>query len=157
MADASPGHAAGSPTPAPSAPTRKAFFTMTMTRNSNQQPRRLKAALIGIGLDGDGDQQRVTRGPDCLVVGGSSETHAEMREAMTRIELALEAMDRQLGELDPAELAELAFQVDLPELTQLAIKLDDGLEREGLEFEEVSADELAVFLDLEDWVEAAPR
>lgn len=130
---------------------------MTMTRNSTQQPRRLRAALIGIGLDGDDDQQRVTRGPECLVVGGSAETHAEMREAITRIEVALETMHRQLGELNPAELAELAFQVDLPELSHLAIKLEDGLEREGREFEEVSADELAAFLELEDWVATAPR
>lgn len=130
---------------------------MTMTRTSTSQPRRLRAALIGIGLDGDGDQKRVTRGPRCLVIGGSSETHAEMREAMTRIELELETMRRELGELNPDELAELAFRVDLPELSELAIKLETGLEREGREFDEVSADELAAFLDLEDWVATAPR
>jgi len=130
---------------------------MTMTQTSTPQPRRLRAALIGFGLDGDDDQNRVTRGSRCLVIGGSAETHAEMRETMTRIELELETMHRELGELTPAELAELAFRVDLPELSELALKLETGLEREGREFEEVSADELAAFLDLEDWVVTAER
>lgn len=130
---------------------------MIMTQHSTSQPRRLRAAIIGFGLDGDDDQQRVTRSAQCLVIGGSAETHAEMREAMTRIELELETMDRELGELNPIDLAELAFRVDLPELQGLAVKLETGLEREGREFEEVSADELAAFLDLEDWVATAPR
>lgn len=130
---------------------------MIMTQHSTERPRRLRAAIIGFGLDGDDDQTRVTRSAQCLVIGGSAETHAEMREAMTRIEIELETMRRELGELNPGDLAELAFRVDLPELNGLALKLETGLEREGREFEEVSAEELAAFLDLEDWVAAAPR
>ncbi len=130
---------------------RKAHSAMIMTQPSTSQPRRLRAALIGFGLDGADDQQRLTRSAQCLVIGGSAETHAEMRETMTRIELELEAMQQQLGDLNPADLAELALRVDLPELHHLALKLETGLEQDGREFEEVTADELAAFLDLEDW------
>ena len=123
---------------------------MITTQTSTPRPRRLRAAIIGFGLDGGDDQQRLTRSPQCLVVGGSAETHAEMREAVTRIELELEAMQRELGDLGPEDLAELAFRVDLPELHHIAVRLEDGLERQGREFEELSADELAALLDLEE-------
>ncbi len=120
---------------------------MTTTQNSTPT-RRLRAAIIGFGLDGgDDDQKRVTRSAQCLVVGGSEEIHAEMREAVARIELELEAMQRQLSDLDPMDLAELAFRVDLPELHHLALQMEEGLERQGREFGELSADELTALLD----------
>lgn len=120
---------------------------MTTTQTSTPPARRLRAALIGFGLDGGDDQQRLTRSAQCLVVGGSEETHAEMREAVARIELELEAMQCDLSELDPMDLAELAFRVDLPELHHFALRLDDGLERQGRAFGDLSADELAALLD----------
>ncbi|MDG3005082.1 hypothetical protein [Paludisphaera mucosa] len=114
------------------------------------RPRRLRAAIIGFGLDGGDDLQRLTRSAQCLVVGGSEETHDAMREAVIRIELELEAMQRELGDLDADDLAELAFRVDLPELAQIAERLDAGLERQGRSFGELSAEELTALLDLED-------
>jgi len=123
---------------------------MTTTQTSTPRPRRLRAAIIGFGLDGGDDQQRLTRSAQCLVVGGSAETHAEMREAVTRIELELEAMQRELGDLGPEDLADLAFRVDLPELNDIALRLDEGLERQGRHFTDLSADELSALLNLED-------
>lgn len=113
--------------------------------------RRLRAAIIGFGLDGgDDDQKRVTRSAQCMVVGGSEEIHAEMREAVARIELELESMQRQLSDLDPMELSELAFRVDLPELHHLALQMEEGLEKQGREFLDLSADELSALLDLDE-------
>ncbi|AMV37698.1 hypothetical protein [Planctomyces sp. SH-PL62] len=123
---------------------------MITTQSSTPRPRRLRAAIIGFGLDGGDDQQRLTRSAQCLVVGGSAETHDAMREAVTRIELELEAMQCELGDLDPDDLAELAFRVDLPELHHLAVRLEDGLERQGRDFMDLSAEELGALLDLED-------
>jgi hypothetical protein len=121
---------------------------MTTTQTSTPPTRRLRAALIGFGFDGgDDDQKRVTRSAECLVVGGSEATHAEMREAVARIELELEAMQCQLSDLDPMDLAELAFRVDLPELHHLALRLEDGLEIRGCQFEDLSAEELSALLD----------
>lgn len=123
---------------------------MITTPTSTPPARRLRAAIIGFGFDGgDDDQKRVTRSAQCLVVGGSPETHAEMREAVARMELELEEMQSELGDLDPAALAELAFRVDLPELHHIALRLEDGLERQGRAFEELSAEELAALLDLD--------
>ncbi|WP_165070172.1 hypothetical protein [Paludisphaera rhizosphaerae] len=122
---------------------------MSTTQTSTPPTRRLRAAVIGIGLDGGDDLQRLTRSAQCLVVGGSAETHAEMREAMTRIELELETMQRRLSDLNPQDLADLAFRVDLPELHELAVRMEEGLERQGREFLDLSAEELAALLDLE--------
>jgi hypothetical protein len=36
--------------------------------------------VLGIGLDDAGGHQRVTRGPDFYLVGGSKHTHAQMQE-----------------------------------------------------------------------------
>jgi hypothetical protein len=122
---------------------------MSTTQTSTPPTRRLRAAVIGIGLDGDDDLQRLTRSAQCLVVGGSAETHAEMREAMTRIEIELESMQCRLGDLSPQDLADLAFRVDLPELHEFAVQIEDGLERQGREFLDLSAEELSALLDLQ--------
>jgi hypothetical protein len=123
---------------------------MIMTQPSTSRPRRIRAALIGIGFDGADDQQRLTRSAQCLVIGGSSETHDELRETMTRLEIELDERQQQLGDLNPAELAELAFRIDLPELHHLAVRLETGLDLQGRAFEELSAEELTALLAFED-------
>ena len=45
---------------------------MTMTTQPGGGPRRLRAAIIGFGLDGVDSQHRLSTGDDCLVVGGSA-------------------------------------------------------------------------------------
>ena len=116
---------------------------MSTTQTSTPPTRRLRAAVIGIGLDAGDDLPRLTRSAQCRVVGGSAETHAEMREAMARIELELETMQRRLSDLNPQDLADLAFRVDLPELHELAVRMEEGLDRQGREFLDLSAEELS--------------
>ncbi|APW63735.1 hypothetical protein BSF38_05311 [Paludisphaera borealis] len=123
---------------------------MIMTQPSTSRPRRIRAALIGFGFDGADDQQRVTRSAQCLVVGGSPETHDELREAMTRLEIELDEMQQDLGDLNPDELAELAFRIDLPELHHIAVRLDAGLDLQGREFEDLTVEELTALLSFED-------
>jgi hypothetical protein len=122
--------------------SRKALLEMTMTTQPDGGPRRLRAAIIGFGLDGDDSQQRLSTGEQCLLVGGSAETHAEMLETMLRLESELDRRGRQLAELNPTELAEIAWRIDLPELHEIALALKEGLERQGREFEELTAEEL---------------
>lgn len=105
-------------------------------------PRRLRAAIIGFGLDGRDSHQRLSTGEQCLLVGGSAETHAEMLETMLRLESELDRRGRVLAELDPVELAEIAWRIDSPELHEIALRLRDSLERQGRRFEELSAEEL---------------
>jgi hypothetical protein len=115
---------------------------MIMTQQTLARPRRIRAALIGLGLDASDDQHRLTRSDQSLVLGGSAETHAELRETIVMMELELDRRGQSLGDLDPLELAELAWRIDSPELHQIALRLDAGLKRQGRTFEELSAEEL---------------
>jgi hypothetical protein len=115
---------------------------MILMQQSNPRPRRLRAAFIGFGLDDGDDQQRLTRGDQSLIVGGSAETHAELQQTVLRMELELERLGQGLGDLDPVELAELATVIGSPELHEIALRLQAGLERDGRAFEELTAEEL---------------
>jgi hypothetical protein len=119
---------------------------MTMTQQTSARPRRIRAALIGLGLDSCDDQKRLTRSDQSLVFGGSAETHAQLRETVSRMELELDRQGQQLGDLDPLELAELAWRIDLPELHAIALRLEDQLARQGRTFQELSAEELTALL-----------
>ncbi len=108
-------------------------------------PRRLRAAIIGFGLDGGDDPRRLSTGDQCLLVGGSEETHAEMLEIMLRLESELERLNQNLAEVTPTELAEIAWRIDSPELHQIALQLDRELHRHGQSFHESSAEDLTEF------------
>jgi hypothetical protein len=115
---------------------------MTLMQQSSPRPRRLRAALIGFGFDNADDQNRLTRGDQSLIFGGSAETHAELQETASRMEQQLDQLGRQLGDLDPAELLELATIIDSPELREIALRLQAGLELQGRAFEDMTAEEL---------------
>jgi hypothetical protein len=109
---------------------------------SSPPPRRLRAAFIGFGLDGPDEEQRVTRGDQTLIFGGSAETHAELRETALKMERELDRLGQDLGDLSPSELAELATIIQSPELHEIALRIQAGLDRDGRAFEELTAEEL---------------
>lgn len=119
---------------------------MTMSQQSFARPRRVRAALIGLGLDSLDDHRRLTRSDQSLVLGGSAETHDELRESVLRMELELDRQGQSLGDLNPLELAELAWRIDMPELHEIALRLEAGLQEQGRAFEELSAEELTAIL-----------
>ena len=98
----------------PAPPTRKVSCAMILMQQSSPQPRRLRAALIGFGLDNGDDEQRLTRGDQTLIFGGSAETHAELQETALKMEQELNRRGQDLGDLDPIELAELATVIESP-------------------------------------------
>ena len=98
-----------------------------MTIQPDAGPRRLRAAIIGFGLDGSDDHQRLSTGDQCILVGGSAETHAEMLETMLRLESELERLGQGLADVTPDELAEIAWRIDSPELHEIALSLGEGL------------------------------
>ncbi len=127
----------------PAPPTRKAHIAMILMKQSTSpRPRRLRAAIIAVGLDGGDNQHRLTHGDQCLIFGGSEETHAELQQTALRMERELDRSGRLLGDLDPAELAELAMIIDSPELHEIALRLKAGLERQGRAFEDLTPEEL---------------
>lgn len=105
-------------------------------------PRRLRAAIIGFGLDAGDDLQRLSTGEHSILVGGSAETHAEMLETILRLESELERRGQGLAEVTPNELADIAWRIDSPELHRIAINLGDGLAVQGWDFDRATAEQL---------------
>jgi hypothetical protein len=119
---------------------------MITTQKSLARPRRIRAALIGLGLDSCDEQHRLTRSGQSLVFGGSAETHAQLQETVTLMEMELDRQGQRLGDLNPLELAELAWLIDSPELHEIALRLEAALSQQGRGFEELSAAELTALL-----------
>ena len=114
-----------------------------MTTHTQGGTRRLRATIIGLGLDDQGDgTRRILTSEDCFMVGGSSEEHAEMLETMLRLESELERLNVRLADVEPAELADIAWRIDSPELHEIALRIEAGLKEQGLAFSETSAEVL---------------
>ena len=114
-----------------------------MSNPANATPRRLRAAIVGFGVESEaGGPRRILTSKHGLVVGGSAETHSVMIETMLRLEDELERRGKTLAEVDPGELIEIALRIDSPELLDLAIQLKEGLESRGASFNELSPEEL---------------
>lgn len=75
-------------------------------------PKKAKAVMLGIGLDGDG-HKRVTAGPDFALVGGSKETHEQMTEKAIRIREKLAKKGKSLQTVSPQEFDDVAHEVGL--------------------------------------------
>ena len=105
-----------------------------MTTTPDRGTRRIKAAIIGIGLDGHDSVSRPHhRATLCVLLGGSADTHAEMLETVLRLE------GREIGR-PPLEdvLADRAGRDRLagrrPELHRIALRLDGSASRSGRGF-----------------------
>ncbi len=107
------------------------------------KPRRaLRAVLVGIGPEDPSQPKKIINGPHCLMVGGNESVHGEMLETALRLESELERRNRNLGEVSPSELAEIAWTIDSPELHRVAVQLHEELQRLGQSFHESSAEDL---------------
>jgi len=71
-----------------------------------------KAALLGLGLDGDG-QVRITRGENFLLLGGSQTTHEEMQDTAVRFNTELEKRGKRLDDIDSDEFFEITDKLGL--------------------------------------------
>ena len=70
-----------------------------------------QAALLGLGLDGDDDQKRLTRGKNFVLFGGSQETHARMQETAIKINEQLDRRGKQLEDVSPREMLDIYREV----------------------------------------------
>lgn len=81
---------------------------------SNHQPRKRKpkiTGILGVGLDGDDGQTRITRGKNFVLWGGSQDTHAIMQETAIKVNESLDKRGRQLQDVSPKELREIFHEV----------------------------------------------
>lgn len=74
---------------------------------SPRKPAAPKAGLLGVGLDHADGHKRITKGEQFVLVGGSAETHERMTETTVKTFEELKRRDKQLGNVDPRELAEI--------------------------------------------------
>lgn len=82
--------------------------------SSDRQPRKRKskiAGIVGVGLDGDDGQTRITRGKNFVLWGGSQDTHTMMQETAIKVNESLEKRGKQLQDVSPSELREIFHQV----------------------------------------------
>ena len=70
--------------------------------------RRTKAMLLGLGMDNEDGEVRLTRGENFHLVGGSADTHGAMQEKCVKFNEKLEAKGKQLGDLERKEFLDLA-------------------------------------------------
>lgn len=66
-----------------------------------------QVTLLGLGLDGDDGHTRLTRGPDFVLFGGSSDTHAQMQETVIKLNERLDKRGKRLVDATPGELREI--------------------------------------------------
>ena len=79
-----------------------------MRASKKQRP---QAALLGLGLDGDDGQKRLTRGKNFVLFGGSQETHAQMQETAIKINEHLDRRGKQLEDISPREMLDIYREV----------------------------------------------
>jgi hypothetical protein len=79
---------------------------------ANAKKMKRKAALLGIGLDSDGNK-RITTGPNFALFGGTEETHDQMTEKALKINEKLKARGKQLEDVSHEEFDDIAQEVGL--------------------------------------------
>ena len=119
-----------------------------MTNEPQGRTRPIRAAMVGLATDAIDSVQRVTRLPNGTLLGGSRQSHDQMREVALRLEVELDRLGVGLAQLSPSELAEVAWRIDSPAMFEFAERLDDGLRRRDVRFHE-STPELLMEISME--------
>lgn len=74
---------------------------------AKKPPRKGKIGLLGLGLDNKDGHKRITQAEEFAIVGGSAETHEKMTETAIKTFEELKLRGKNLGEVEPRELAEI--------------------------------------------------
>ena len=78
-----------------------------------ERERQRRRGLLGVGLDNEDGQVRVTRGPNFHLVGGSHETHESMQEKCVRFNEKLDQRGKRLDDLGRKEFLDLAAECEM--------------------------------------------
>ncbi len=70
-----------------------------------------KAALLGLGLDGDDGHTRITRGKNFVLYGGSHDTHAVMQETAIKVNEKLDRRGKRLEDVSTTEMSDILREV----------------------------------------------
>jgi len=78
--------------------------------HSQEKPLNIRG-LLGVGLDGEPEHKRLTRGKNFVLFGGSRETHQRMTEAALKFNEKVDARGKSLPEINARELAEITQEL----------------------------------------------
>jgi hypothetical protein len=70
-----------------------------------------RTALLGLAFDADDELNRITRGKNFLLAGGSADTHSLMQETAIKINEHLDREGKRLEETSIEELREICRRV----------------------------------------------
>ena len=76
----------------------------------SEQKKNPSAMLLGLGLDNQDGHQRITRGDNFCLVGGSEETHDRMTETAGKFNEKLSKRGKSLQELSKDEFVDLIHE-----------------------------------------------
>lgn len=65
------------------------------------------AGILGVGLDAEDGQKRITRTEEMVLVGGSADTHERMQETAIKFGEGLEKRGKKLSEASVEEVIDL--------------------------------------------------
>jgi hypothetical protein len=74
--------------------------------------KKVKAILLGVGLDSDG-HKRITTGHNFALIGGTKDTHEQMTEKAVKINEKLKNRGKELHEVSGEEFEDIAHSVGL--------------------------------------------
>jgi hypothetical protein len=74
---------------------------------ANDKTKSEVVGFLGVGLDNEDDEHRITRADHFLLLGGSRETHERMQDLTIRFNESLDKKGKQLHEATLAEIVEL--------------------------------------------------
>ena len=69
------------------------------------------SGYVGLGLDAEDGEKRITRGPDFLLLGGSEDTHEKMQETSIRVHEKLQRRGKTVQDVTARELMEIFREV----------------------------------------------
>jgi len=81
----------------------------------NPAEEKKKALLLGLGLDNDDGEKRVTKGKNFLLAGGSKPTHEMMQEKAIKFNEELDRRSKRLEDIGPDEFCEIADRINMKE------------------------------------------
>ena len=69
-----------------------------------------EAALLGVGFDAQDGMNRLTRGKNFVLWGGSDETHSRMQETAIKINEHLDSRGKRLEDVSVRELRDICHE-----------------------------------------------
>ncbi len=75
--------------------------------------RKTKKWLLGVGFDHKDGHKRMTKSENFLLVGGSKETHEEMREKVIKLNEELKKRGKDLDHVNLKEFQDIAHALKL--------------------------------------------